>query len=92
MKKCSLPNKEFGVCLTCLLFMSEFQLLIIGTLTLIAMKDLTAQVSSEDDPVSFLPKVVALLFLQVCFVMSFILFISQIFILYAYFVLSCIMF
>jgi len=27
-------------------------------------KDLTAQVSSESDPVSFLPKVVALLFLQ----------------------------
>jgi hypothetical protein len=27
-------------------------------------KDLTAQVSSENDPVSFLPKVVALLFLQ----------------------------
>jgi hypothetical protein len=27
-------------------------------------KDLTAQVSSENDPISFLPKVVALLFLQ----------------------------
>jgi len=39
-------------------------------------KDLTAQVSSESDPVSFLPKVVALLFLQVCFSISFLLFIS----------------
>lgn len=32
------------------------------------MKDLTAQVSSENDPISFLPKVVALLFLQVCLI------------------------
>jgi hypothetical protein len=34
------------------------------------MKDLIAQVTSENDPVSFLPKVVALLFLQVCLIMS----------------------
>uniref|UniRef100_A0A8R7JW78 Uncharacterized protein n=1 Tax=Triticum urartu TaxID=4572 RepID=A0A8R7JW78_TRIUA len=34
-------------------------------------KDLIAQVSSETDPVSFLPKVAALLFLQVCLIVSF---------------------
>ena len=42
-------------------------LLIIWHLNLLyELKDLIAQVSSESDPVSFLPKVVALLFLQVC--------------------------
>ena len=66
----------------------EFLFLIFDTL-IYAMKDLTAQVSSENDPVSFLPKVVALLFLQVSLIIYFLLFISQIVILYCHIDLIC---
>lgn len=66
----NVQNAKWQLCyLADRLSVFKFILLFIWHLNfLYDMKDLTAQVSSENDPISFLPKVVALLFLQVCLI------------------------